>query len=73
MTTPTLGVNEHGTPVSIHTCTACGATFTVCPADQAGTFGEQCLDETCPSYDVTRDIDLFWEAMSDNGLVRRDR
>ena len=53
-------VNEFGTPVSVHTCDACGELFTVCPPVDIGKWGTGCLAEGCPSYDISRDIDLFW-------------
>lgn len=54
-------VNEFGTPVSVHTCEACGRMFTVCPPADPETWGTGCLAEGCPSYDLRRDIDLFWD------------
>lgn len=54
-------LNEYGTEVSVHRCDACGGTFTVCPAVDENRFGGGCLAEGCPSYDITRDIDLFWD------------
>jgi len=55
-----LGVNEYGTPVSIHVCSSCGDEFTVCPP--AGpNFGEGCLAPLCPSY-IERDVDYLLAA-----------
>jgi hypothetical protein len=60
-------VNEYGTPVSVHVCDTCGQGFTCCPAIPEGQPGwENCLSESCPSYDLSRDIDLAW----DYSLVR---
>lgn len=65
-----LGVNEYGTPVSVHTCPDCGGGFTVCPP--AGPqFGAGCLGEGCPSYDPARDIDLFWDVAQEQGWLER--
>lgn len=56
-----LGVNEHGTPLSIHVCTFCGDRFTVTPP--AGpNWGTGCLDGLCPSYDIDRDVDYLLAA-----------
>ena len=55
-------VNEFGTPVSTHVCDTCGEPFTLCPAQGEDKPGwENCLAETCPSYDLSRDIDLAWD------------
>lgn len=66
-----LGVNEHGTPVSIHVCTACGDEFTVCPASTDGRFGDECLAPLCPSYDIDRDVDYLLAA--GQRIVRDER
>lgn len=56
-----LGVNEHGTPISIHICTFCGDRFTVTPP--AGpNWGTGCLDGLCPSYDIERDVEYLLAA-----------
>jgi hypothetical protein len=56
-----LGVNEYGTPVSIHVCSACGDEFTVCPP--AGpNYGDGCMAPLCPSYDIERDVDYLLAA-----------
>lgn len=54
--------NQYGTPVSMHRCDGCGFLFTVCPP--AGDSWGGCLGEDCASYDITRDIDLFWDCWS---------
>lgn len=64
-------VNEYGTPVSVRKCTACGFVFTVCPADTEGIFGSECLDVSCPSYDISRDVDIWFEPALEAGLIRR--
>jgi hypothetical protein len=69
---PTLGVNEYGTPVSIHVCTSCGHEFTVCPAN-LDNHGDGCLGETCPSYDISRDVDIFFEPAAEAGWIRKGR
>ena len=66
-----IDVNEYGTPVSVHTCTACGTRFTVCPP--AGPhFGNECLAEGCSSYDISRDIGLFWDVAQEQGWIHRE-
>jgi len=63
--------NEFGTPISVHVCDACGGRFTCCPAIPAGNpHWENCLAVTCPSYDITRDIDLAWDLGVAGGIVR---
>lgn len=66
-----LGVNEYGTPVSCHICESCGHPFTVCPPRTVEQWGTGCLGDECPSYDITRDVDMFFEPMADAGLIRR--
>ncbi len=67
-----MGVNEYGTPVSRHVCDTCGGLFTVCPAAKDdSTSWINCLGESCGSYDPDRDIDIFFEALADNGLIER--
>jgi hypothetical protein len=52
--------NGFGVAVSLHRCCYCGDNFSVTPArDDA--WGLGCLMEGCPSYDVSRDADLFWD------------
>lgn len=64
--------NEHGTPISVHVCSACGAIYTVCPrVDDEAAWGTGCLAETCQSYDLARDIDLFFEPAMEAGLIKR--
>lgn len=43
-------------------CVGCGMTWTGddCPP-ASPTFGDGCLAEGCPSYDIRRDVDLFWD------------
>ena len=65
----TLGVNEFGTLISIHVCKGCGHEFTVCPANLD--HDDACLGDTCPSYDIARDIDMFFEPAIEAGLIRR--
>lgn len=67
-------VNEYGTPVSVLTCSACGRGFTVCPAlgeDWREKWGDECLADYCSSYDLSRDVDIFFEPMSEAGLIVR--
>lgn len=51
------GVNEYGTPISLHFCNKCGAPFTVCPAVKPERLDQwnDCLGDECPSYDIDRD------------------
>jgi hypothetical protein len=69
-----MAYNEYGTLVSVHICgeAVCGGAFTVCPATPADrfgdTFGDGCLAEGCPSYDISRDVGLFWDV--DPDIVR---
>lgn len=60
-------VNESRTPVSVHVCPDCGARFTVCPP--AGDDWGGCLADTCASYHISRDIDIFFEPMAEAGLI----
>lgn len=57
--------NEYGTLVSKHKCDTCGDVFTLCPPvspEEVETKGWQnCLATHCPSYNIKRDIDLFWD------------
>lgn len=72
MNDTTLALNDHGTPVSVHICSACGTTFTLCPADLDGTFGDDCTGVGCPSYDPARDIDALWDQMEQRGHIIRE-
>lgn len=67
-----LGVNEKGTPVSVHRCESCGCQFTVCPLRTVEQWGTGCLADTCESYDIERDVDIFFEPLADAGLIRRE-
>ena len=51
--------NGYGVPVSLHRCVYCGSSFTVTPATD-NAWGLGCLADGCPSYDISRDVDLFW-------------
>lgn len=68
-----MPVNEIGTPVSEHVCESCGQGFTVCPAVPSEKADEWrgCLADDCSSYDLARDIDIFWEPLADSGLIER--
>lgn len=66
------GVNEYGTPVSIHTCLTCGTEFTICPAHEyAWGFGG-CQMLPCASYDIRRDVDRVWDDLQSAGHVTRE-
>lgn len=58
--------NEHGTQTSRHICDTCGVEFTITPAADKGF--ENCLAESCPSYDPHRDIEPLF--MSDAEIAR---
>lgn len=57
-----VGINEYGTPVSLHTCDTCGDEFSVCPevpecrADE----WDGCLSLACGSYEPMRDAELYF-------------
>jgi len=66
--------DEYGAPVLAAVCTACGRPFTVCPApppEKADQWRE-CLADDCPSYDLSRDVDLFFEPLAEAGLIERE-
>lgn len=52
-------VNEYGTTISVYRCEDCGCEFTICPP--AGENWGGCLAESCPSYDIDRDMDRLFE------------
>ena len=57
------GINEYGTPVTIHKCDTCGDQFSVCPAvsvEQRDQY-DNCLAMACDSYDPMRDVTLILE------------
>lgn len=55
-----LSKNEFGSPVSVHTCKACGDEFTVCPP--ASSDWDGCLAPVCDSYDPDRDVDRYFDS-----------
>lgn len=61
---------QHGTRVSVIRCSECQAVVTVCPAVTEA-WGTGCLADTCPSYDLSRDVDIFFDALADHGLIGR--
>jgi hypothetical protein len=66
-------VNEYGTPVSVLRCASCGAVVSICPLiKDPDAWGDGCLADTCASYDIERDMDLFFEPLMDHGLIGRD-
>lgn len=65
-------VNEFGTPVSVIRCSSCERVTTVCPVTTTERWGTGCLADDCSTYDLSRDIDIFFEPMSEAGLIRRD-
>lgn len=69
---PYRSLNEFGTEVSVHRCSTCGETYTLCPPADEATWGTGCLAETCASYDPNRDVDLFFEPAVEAGIIRRE-
>jgi hypothetical protein len=65
-------VNEYGTPVSVLRCASCSAVVSLCPVSTPEKWGDGCLADTCASYDIERDVDLFFEPLMDHGLIGRD-
>ena len=68
-----LALNEHGTPVTFHTCQDCGNEFTVCPAVPGNKHDQwvRCLAWECPSYVVMRDVE-FVMGLPEAGIARDD-
>lgn len=56
--------NEYGTLVSCHRCNTCGRYFTVCPHNR-GQHYDDCLADTCASYDESRDVDKMFDGGAD--------
>lgn len=56
-----FGLNEYGTPNSLHACDTCQEPFSVCPVAEDVPWGGSCLGLECDSYDVTRDVDLIFD------------
>jgi hypothetical protein len=67
--------NEYGTPVSVLDCDTCHHVVTLCPAlpteGRRQLWGNTCLGDKCPSYDIGRDVDMFFEPMAEAGLIER--
>lgn len=55
------GINDYGTPTSVHRCDSCGQEFTVAPRVPEERWAEwgECLSEDCDSYDPMRDVELY--------------
>lgn len=55
------------------TCRACGRPFTVTPEPPPEIEDQwlDCLADDCPSYDIGRDVDMFFEPMAEAGLIQR--
>jgi hypothetical protein len=66
-------VNEYGTPVSVLRCASCGTVVSLCPVTTPEKWGDGCLAEGCASYDVARDMDIFFDALDEHGLIHRGR
>lgn len=56
------GINEHGTPVSLHACDSCGYKFSVCPAvpEDIRDQWDGCMREGCETYEPMRDAELYF-------------
>jgi hypothetical protein len=67
------GINDYGTPVSWFKCDACDGEFSVCPAVTEDRYDEWtgCMADTCDSYDIVRDISIFFDAMVESGMLGR--
>ena len=55
-----IGINEFGSPISEHVCDVCDDSFTVCPP-ALGDGWDNCLSESCPSYDEDRDAGRLFD------------
>jgi hypothetical protein len=73
MSLTAITTNEYGTPVVAGVCDHCGHYYTVCPVPEPDRWDQwgSCLGDECPSYDLSRDIDIFFEALNENGLIGR--
>lgn len=56
-----LARNEFGGRVTVFVCGSCSAVFTVGGEHTTESWGDGCLDITCDSYNVERDVDLMFE------------
>jgi hypothetical protein len=55
------GKNRLGHKISLHRCDTCGQRFTLIPPVAPNMPGwGNCLSESCESYDMSRDVDLFF-------------
>ena len=61
-------LNRYGTMLSRHRCDLCGVEFTVTPARPAAE-NTPCLIAPCESYDVNRDVDLWFGG---DGMLKPD-
>jgi hypothetical protein len=68
-----IAQNEYGTDVAAGICDSCKKPYTICPAPDKADWVNwaDCLSEECPSYNLDRDIDLFFEPMVEHGLIQR--
>ena len=67
-------VNRYGTRVTVITCIVCGTEVSLCPYIAPEDLDEKwggsvCLGDACPSYDISRDIDMFFEPLAEAGLI----
>jgi hypothetical protein len=63
-------VNQYGTPVSVLRCADCGTVTSICPPSRPEKWGDGCTLPDCASYDVNRDMDIWFEPLSEHGLIR---
>lgn len=54
--------NEYGQKVLSRNCDVCGNPYTVCPYPENVDDWQVCLDESCDSYDESRDVDKLINA-----------
>lgn len=64
-----VSVNDYGTPVSVLRCATCGSVVSLCPMTTPERWGNDCLGENCESYDVERDMDIFFDPLAEQGLI----
>lgn len=61
--------DEDGLRHSVHVCGSCGEDFTICPAVEPGSIGdEDCGCAGCPSFDPHRNIGIVF--MTDAEIAR---
>lgn len=63
--------NSYGTPVSVLRCKTCGNVVSICPVTTFDKWGDNCLAEDCPSYDINRDMDIMFVPLAEKGFIKR--